>query len=489
MRNLPWLAIAFFFFITGCTKIESTTIGSGLIPPIDGVTTLDTTLDVFTNNYFNNTDSLLVYKSDDHVIGIINNDPIFGKTSATTYFELKPTQYKNYFPGGSSLIADSAVLILSYKGFYGDSTIPQTWEVREVTSEIKNDSLYPVATQFPVAGSVLGSKTINIPSLRDLINDVYENASNQIRIKLSSSFASRLMKQYDLLPNHPYESDSLFRLSFKGFAVMPASGSAGNALIKINLLDSNTKLALFYKYKSSETATTYDTTVSYFRYSTGGSVIPVSGSANHIKRDYNGSEVKKFVENASENDSLVYIQTSPGTFATLKIPGLRNLPNSIIHLAELFTYQVPEASGLEKVLTPPRYLLLSAYDSVNKVKTNIPNDYIVGTSGNNIQTFGGYLLDQSVGNLVVKAYRFDVSRYVQGIVTRKDSSFTLRLSAPTNDSLVYTPPYPSNTITSKYYINTSNANNTVDGRIRLGGGGMFTGNPFRMRLRIIYSKI
>ena len=47
MRKLYSLAIAVIFLFYACTKIETTTIGYGLIPPIDGVTTLDTTLDVY----------------------------------------------------------------------------------------------------------------------------------------------------------------------------------------------------------------------------------------------------------------------------------------------------------------------------------------------------------------------------------------------------------------------------------------------------------
>ncbi|HEX8278264.1 MAG TPA: DUF4270 family protein, partial [Segetibacter sp.] len=117
MYKLYWIAVVVIFYISSCTKIETTNIGSGLIPPIDGVTTLDTTLEVSTDNFIDpRRDSLKVYKTDDHVIGVINNDPLFGKTTAAAFFELKPTSYKFSFPGKSSLKVDSAVLILSYKG-------------------------------------------------------------------------------------------------------------------------------------------------------------------------------------------------------------------------------------------------------------------------------------------------------------------------------------------------------------------------------------
>lgn len=493
MRKFCWIAVAIFFFVFGCTKIDTTTIGSGLIPPIDGVTTLDTNIDVFTDNFINpQNDSLKVGKSDDHVIGVINNDPLFGKTIAQAYFELKPTSYKFSFPGGASVVPDSAVLILSYKGTFGDTAINQNWEVRELAETLKNDTLYPVSRQF-AAANILGSKNINITTLKDSVKDGFENARNEIRIKLAPEFANRFIKQYDSTDGNAYQSDSLFRLNFKGFAVSPAAGSSGNALIRINLLDTNTKLALFYNYKIPDSPNV-SKTVSYFRFGTGlnSSAIPVSGSANYIKRDYSGSQLSANVTGTNTNDSLLFIQTSPGTFATVQIPGLSSLKNSIIHRAELTVYQARDPMSADVIFTPPRYLLLSSYDSDKNVKMNIPNDFVYdGNSGtNNTSSFGGLLTQKAVAGGVAKCYIFNVSRYVQGIVTRKDKNLTLRLSAPSYDSLVYTAPYPATAASAiSYSIRPSNANNAADGRVLLAGGGMSAGNPLRMRLRIIYSRI
>jgi hypothetical protein len=125
------------------------------------------------------------------------------------------------------------------------------------------------------------------------------------------------------------------------------------------------------------------------------------------------------------------------------------------------------------------------------VKINVPNDFVSTSSGANISTFGGYRLKKNIpGYGTANGYVFDISRYVQGIVTRKERNLTLRLSAPANDSLIYTAPYPATgSATSTYYVMPSNANNVAVGRVLIGGGGMNSGNPLRMRLRIIYSRI
>jgi len=161
-----------------------------------------------------------------------------------------------------------------------------------------------------------------------------------------------------------------------------------------------------------------------------------------------------------------------------------------VHRAELITEQVPDDANLlttEKQMLPPRYLLLSVYDSVNKIKRNIPNDYTLSSTGPNTGDFGGYLVSKAVpGYDKIASYTFTLTRYVQGIVTRKDTSFTLRLSAPANDSLSYKTPYPDLTVPGISYISPSTANDPADGRIRLGGG---THTRFRMRLRVIFSRI
>lgn len=490
MRKFVLIASAIIFYIVGCTKIESTTIGAGLIPPVDGVSTFDTILEVNTNTFLDSMGfGAKIYRGDDHIIGTIDNDPIFGTTKATTYLELKPTYYKYAFPAITSLIADSVVLILSYRATFGDSSItatPQDWEVREVTDSIKNDSIYNVSTKFTTAATKLGSKIINISSLKDSVNYGFENAKNQIRIKLDPAFATRLISNYDSTVE--YANDSAFRSVFKGFAIGPKAGTHGNALVRINLLDTNTKLALFYNYKKADTATVRTSEVSYFRFSQG-IFTTSSASANYIERQRTGSMVQASFSHTTP-DKEVYIQTNPGTFGTIKIPGLAGFPNSIIHRAELITVQMNDPAFFYKQYNAPRFLLLSRYDTLNKIKRNIPNDFVVSSSGqDNFSTFGGYTIDRNIAGTAIKSYEFDLSRYVQGIVTRHDTAYTLRLSAPTNDSLSFTLPYPSNVSAGLYYLVPTLTNHAAIGCVILGGGDKAFADPYRMRLRIIYSKI
>lgn len=486
LRRIFISGVVLIIFLTGCTRISSTDVGSGLIPAIDGVITKDTILDVLTDTY-EDSDTARIYKSDNHLLGSISNDPLFGKTRASLYFELKPNAFPYFVPGNKdSVVVDSAVLILSYKGFYGDSTLPLRLNLFEIDKNTPLDQYRTYPVNHPAAvninlGQSLTSQSFDIRRLGDSVNNRYENAKNQLRFPLSKAFATRFLKTYD--STNAYRSDSIFRTYFAGFA-LTANTAGANALLKINLADTNTKFALYYS-SSSTGATQRDTSVLYFKFNTIS-----NGSANVVVRDRTGSEAARYLTTTSKSDSLVYIQSVPGTFVRIRIPGLQGLSNRLIHRAELITEQVPDDNNLatlEKQMLPPRYLLLSRYDSAIKSKRNIPNDYTIGSNGPNISAFGGYQVSKSIqGYDKVASYTFDLSRYVQGIVTRKDTSHTLRLSAPSNDSLYYTAPYPGNTSSQLYYLNPSVGNDVADGRVRLGGG---THTRFRMRLRIIFSRI
>jgi hypothetical protein len=489
LRKLFIVSIVSVGFLAACTRITSTELGGDLIPSVDGVTTLDTLMDVITEN-FDMSDTVYINKTDLQVVGAVSNDPLFGKTRASLYFEMKPDSYPFNIPGTKdSIVVDSAVLILSYAGLYGDSTQPLRLTVSEISQSTPfYDSLmypvnYPNVSPFILAQQLAPTTTIDIRRLGDSVKNRFENARNQIRIRLNASVANRFIKVYD--SSNAYASDSMFSKNFAGFAVTADAGAPANALLKINLADTNSKFALYYS-SSSTGATKRDTVVNYFRFNS-----TFGGDANYVVRDRSGSEAAKHL-NTAKPDSLVYVQTSPGTKVKIRIPGLAALSNRIIHRAELIAEQVPDDGNLllETSMIPPRYLLLSAIDSANGGgKRNLPNDYILSSDGPNISSFGGYLTAKSLlGYDKLAAYNFNVSRYIQGVVTRKDTIFTLQLSAPSNDSLKYIAPYPLSFGVSPQiaFLTPAYGNDLGNGRVRLGGG---THSRFRMRLRVIYSRI
>ena len=144
---------------SACRKInESTELGGDLIPAVDNINTFDTLINVLGYNYtfglFN--DSQYLARSEEHFLGLINNDPFFGKTDARIFFELKPSFYPQYpFNRRDSIKIDSIVVVLNYIETYGDTNIAQSLKVYEIDNS--NIVLY--------AATCFKCRKISIPSL------------------------------------------------------------------------------------------------------------------------------------------------------------------------------------------------------------------------------------------------------------------------------------------------------------------------------------
>ena len=482
MKNwfTPTVLLLLFSFLifSSCKRInESTSLGDDVIPGVDGVTTFDTTLEVEAYNglFTGITDSLGIGRNDLHLLGNIQNDPLFGKTNAKLFLELKPPYYKFTFANKpDSLHLDSVVLVLGWKGTYGDTNTMQRVRVYEMDllNDFRPDSFYQIREQSFTYSSLLGTKDFFPYELNDSIKVFQDSASNQLRIKLNNSFGNRLLA-YD--STNAYATDSAFETYFRGFAI-EADASMGNALMAFNLNNEpSTKLAIYYRYDNKGQM---DTTVNYFTF---------TGSAAHhtyIQRDYSGAPILA-AQGGTSPDDLIYLQNAPGSYATLKIPGIKNLTNRIIHRAELLVEQVYDVS--DKTFTTPQSLYLDVYDSTISGYKCIPYDFVPDQQGLNQINFGmfGRNLTDGTGNPIRK-WSFNITRYIQNILTKKEPA--------EDDFRLVTHRYIFDQIKTNNYANTGSfTTHRVDinsllgfGRVRVGGGNHPTQ---KMKVRIVYTKI
>ncbi len=485
----------------GCTKLDTTQVGGDLIPVVDNINTFADTLDVFTTQgVFADTTRLTLYEN--YVLGKINNDPLFGQTNARLFIQFKPPFYPYYFGLANDTIlgVDSVMLCLNYKGFYGDSTTPLQLTVDEVSDQQHGEwdtlrTLRTINYAPQVAGSLVDQPTqVYIPNLSKtmLIRKGKDSVQNQIRIRLSNSFAQELItRDTTLIGNGNFKTDSLFRSFMNGFAV---SANSGNALMYFNLNDFQTRLEVHYRRKNGGAP---DTTFAYFFYNngSGGSSAPDRGQvANNIVRNRLG------LPTGSEE---ILLQTTPGTYANLSIPELSNYSNRVIHRAEINVEQIPDNPIYDTLFKAPNYLYLDLIDSstaspkwkaiyydLNPSSPYDP-DYKSGLpffpSGGSVDFgyFGGYLRKKADGAAMRYFYDFNITRYVQQIVTKGIPNYSLRLFAPQSFSY---PQYltAGTTFAIDNFIPYNNS--IAYGRIKIGGGQ--NNNPaYKMRLRIIYSNI
>lgn len=474
---------------SACKKInESTELGGGLIPPVDGINTFDTSLynvQAFNDTFGLMTDSFRIDNSQEFFMGKINNDQFFGKTDARVFLELKPTIFPFSFGNSNpaKLFIDSVVLIMDYVETYGDTNIVQTVNVYEIdqnpSNKFNSDSLYLIRKEPVTYSSLLGSRTFAPKTLGDSIKALRDTTVNQMRIRLNNSFGSRLLS-YDSTKtsiNGAYANDSAFKSKLKGFAIR--SMSTGNSLMGFNLNGVNTKLAIYYRNDTSSTATPkLDTTIRYFVFNRLN-----CASANYIQRDYTGSALAASV-GGSVPDPAIYIQGIPGSFATIKIPDLATLSNRVIHRAELIIEQLYDVS--DTILKPPTLLYLDAIDptiSANEKFRTIPYDVSFSSSGQfNLFDFGSFpSMSMDASGNKIRIWKFNLSRYIQHVLNGTQTLYDLRLHAPFAVSEQFGIP-PGSDIRVQV-----NVNNTIaKGRVRLGG----TNHPNqKIRLRLVYSKL
>ncbi len=470
-----------FLFLLSCQKIDTTDIGNDLIPVVDNVNTFDTTLEIIADNMLL-PDSTRLRSGEEHALGFISSDPIFGKTTASIYMDMRPRVYGiRPFADKDSLVAiDSVVLSMANVGTYGDtnSTVRlQVWEIDQEENGSFKDSVkgyYIGQRDFSTFDPVLAVKDQKYSELNDL-DSIYDGSlkiqiKDQMRIRLPNSLGQRFF-DYD---TSVYKTDSAFRSKFIGFAIRPDSTFGGaNALAYFKLTDQdNTKLNIYYRAKKVGGAGKVDSLVTSFTFSN-------NTNANIIRRNFTGTEFGTAVSGGPANDDKLYMYTSPGSFAKLTIPGLSALNNRVIHLAQFIVEKLP-STGDDKFKAPD-VLFLDCIDTANTFRT-IPIDFAYSNSFYNIERFGGFFRNNK--------YQFDISRYVQGIVTRHEPVYELRLYAPykTNTSEiragfgVITPASPSEQ--TGMIVNPQVAN----GRAVVAGGN-YVDTSKRLRLRIVYSKI
>jgi len=490
-----------------CTKLDTTDIGSDLLPAVDNVHTFADTLSIITTQgIFNDTTEVL--KTVDFALGAINNDPLFGKTSAAVYLQLKPTFYPYYFGNANDTITgipgvvglDSVVLCLSYRTFWGDSTLPIQLDVREVVENEFRDSIYKThdINYAPVTGALLASTTVDIRRLADTVK--YANrrdySINLIRIKMPMSWANTLYNRDSTSTNssnNAFALDSIFRHFYNGLAVIP-TGSGANAIMYVNLADTSTKLEVHFRKKSKTGVidTTFQSLSLNARNTPPGTSEPGPSSvANYIVRNRAGASIS--APAAGEH----YLQATPGSYVNLNIPGLSTLSNRIIHRAEIIIQQIPHNTILDEILSAPPILYLDLKDTttadnwkpiyydLNSGEGYDPDSKLgygyFPTGGIDYFSFGGYRrAGADKFSNPIKYYNFNISRHVQRIVTNHTTNYNFRLYAPYE---VFYPQlgnalYPAQKVPI--------ANNLAAGRVKIGGGN----NPnYRMILRIVYSNL
>lgn len=453
-----------------CTKIDITSVGSGLIPGVDNIHTFDTTFNITANNFDDVTACDSIGPGDLLASGIITNEPLFGSAKGEMYFNFKPSSFPVNLPTHDTLSmeVDSVVLVLKYSHSFGDTNTVQKLKVYNLLLGLKRDSIYKTCNRMAYDPDLVGEATFIPARLRDSIHVFKEDDANQLRIKLDNSLGVQFIKnQKDLT------SDSVFNLMFRGLAVVPDEATGGNALNYFNLSSQSSRISI---YTRSVRDTIKDTSIINL------SLTSLSSQANYVEKDRGASEITQHLSNNPAGDEILYIQSYPGgSYAKLNIPGLENFPNNVVNRAELIVQQ--EYDPAADNFAPPRFLFLDIKDTSGDY-IPIPCDFTITQLQAGFPNLGGVArkVTDNNGKQVVR-YTFNITRYVQSILTKSEENAEIRLRAP-----FYVESLKSYVDRCGQLVNPFSypVNTVSDGEVKLSGTN---GSSSAIRLHLIYSKL
>lgn len=255
-------------------------------------------------------------------IGVLGsmNDLFFGKTYASIYAQcllgVNDPQFQN-------TIVDSAVLVMPFlndSSKYGNCSLPLDIIVYELSQDMMPGDVYYTTDAFSVYTQPLGQTNNYVANLVDsfyvvnpLINPEVptQNLSPQLRVRLSNSFANKLINTPDTL----LFSSLSFIEYFKGLYITTNPNKIGNGLMYFAL--NNCAINLYYHHPAY---TPLDTSVFQFQISTYGVTV------NHFDHYYNGTLLQSALNSSSPTGNKYgYIQAGSGTKLKLTIPWLMNI--------------------------------------------------------------------------------------------------------------------------------------------------------------------
>ncbi len=383
--------------LTSCN--EPDIIGLDLQPEDDqlGVNRLDTfQLDA----YVTPEDSLVTSRIDQPLfVGSMNEPLYYGSTYAG--FAMQVRLGNTLTPGIFDNVtgADSIVLTFAWRTITGDTSEMHHLSVHQIGDALNTDSLYYSTKTFTTT-AVLGHKDFK-PSLSDSVIVDSVARSPQFRMALDSAFGTKLIQDFKNNPSD-FASQSAFLSYLKGIVMVDSVDGKGSVI-------------------TFEPASSFNRLTLYFGGTGVYDFVLDNNSArfNYFRHNYN-PDLKDSVI-----DSRFVIQSMAGLKTKIKIPHLSEIKNKLgdvsINNAQII-FNLESGSDPD-AFTPHSNLILFGSDSLGK------NTLLIDATESSLYYGGIY-------NKSSKEYKFNISRYVQRVLTgTKDYGLYLVAGGSTSNSL------------------------------------------------------
>ncbi len=366
-------------------------------------------------------------------------DPVFGKTSASFYTQLRLNTYNPSF--GTNPRVDSIILSLVYdSAYYGQTPfVPQNITVSKITGNFANATPYYSNDSLSVETDLANNLSFT-PKPLDSVKVNGTVSPPQLRIPLAHSFGQDIL-------NHPANltDSTTFQNNWQGLYISTQNTTGLNVgqgnILRFQMGNAATNLTIYYHN---------DTALSL---SFGFTFNSVSHFSN-FKHNYSGIDptlASQLGNTPPLQNDKVFLQPMAGTRVKIQIPYLMNwLSQGKIG--------INQAQLVITANTSSSYPLTTFFPAPALVVYGINDDgsiYTVADANEGANYFGGTY------NSSTYQYTFNIARYIQQVLDGTLHNNGLYLTAV------------------QEFINPA--------RVVIGGGS--SNNPYQMKLNITRTKL
>lgn len=384
MRLFFWFWIVVFVGLESCKK-PSPTDGGELFPGSDGLSYLQTdTFNIIATTMLE--DSIYTDDLSLALVGTLDND-VFGTTQCITYTQFRLSALDPEI--SSAFVVDSVVLSMAYNTTVYGKPKEQRFVVRRLISPMYKDSIYSARQTLPTFPDNLIMEGNEEQAVHYLAPTVLgeDTLSPQLRLPLDKELGYLLLQPQDPAV---LQSQDAFQQYFTGLSI--SSNAWNDAVVRYDLIDPATGITVYYRDQNGGVEDTlsyqFVVTTDCARY-------------NEFRHFYSGSELSDFTPGTEkQGEEHFYIQTGAGLKAKLLFPTILNLnayQDQVVNRAELI---IPIEVNSEYTEYDQLYLRYLGDDGKWK---SLPDE--------NVQVIGGNY------NSTYRQYTFNISRYIQSVLT------------------------------------------------------------------------
>jgi len=401
-RSILLTLIAVITIFAYSCKKEPDEVGASIIPE-SNILKLGFTDTASLKAYSRLVDSV---RSDETIVNLLGSytDPVFGRVTTSFYsqFRLPVTNYDF----GSNPQPDSLVLSMKYAGYYGDTNLPQSIHVYEMSQAIFRDSVYFSNQNLPNYGTDFANYSF-YPRPRTSLITADDTLAPQIRINLSK-YSFELANKILNADSIDLSDNEQFLEYFHGLYIEAEPNPNQASILYLDMMNVLSNLTLYYHNDSSDSL--------YLVLNVNENAARF-GHFNHHGYQQADQDFKNqlLYNDTSLGKQQLYLQTMGGVVSTIEIPYIYNW----------FENQ-------QKVLVNEARLIMTPYDDQSDLYTKPSSLSLLKL---NEEGNSEFLEDQFEGegyfggayDSASNSYYFRITKYVQDLMMGRQEDYGLSL--------------------------------------------------------------